>query len=134
MRILILLLLLALAACTNRPGEADVKAELEGLSRLCNQCYSVTIVDSISTDKDNYHIVCFKAIIEMRKPAYFIHDDSLPPSAGIDLQDIRVHRDSKKDIPINVGARYEFNGAVYYLKNASGWFTDGEVVGALTKL
>jgi hypothetical protein len=125
-----------LAACTNTnlPGEADVKARLDALSHLCSQCYTVTIEYTESTDKDNFYIVQFKAVIEMRKRAYLIKDDSLPASADMDIQDIRERRSSDKDITIPAGTRYSYSGAVYFLKKETGWRKDGVVTGRLTEL
>jgi hypothetical protein len=125
-----------LAACTNTnlPGEADVKARLASLSQLCDQCYSIRIENTKGTDKDNFYIVQFKAVIEMRKRAYLIKDDSLPASAGVDIQDIRAHRSSDKDITIPAGTRYSYSGAVYFLKKETGWRKDGVVTGRLTEL
>ena len=136
MRILILLLLFTLAACTNtnRPGEADVKARLDALSHLCSQCYTVKIEYTESTDKENFYIVQFKAVIELNKLAYLIKDDSLPASAGMDIQDIRAHRSSDKDLAIPAGTRYSYSGAAYFLKNETGWRKDGVVTGRLAEL
>jgi hypothetical protein len=135
MRILLLILLLTLAACTdtNRPAEADIKARLESLSHLCPQCYTLKIEDTSGADKDNFYIVHFKAVIEMRKHAYLMKDDSLPASAGMDIQDIRADRSSDKDISIPAGTRYSYSGAVYFLKNEKGWRKEGVVAGRLTK-